>query len=108
MLPSFKPKYVGTAPVFSCRKLLEEKMKQKAYLLRSAVLLAAVCVIPFALAQPNSSETSSAADSRQLPSLSDLARGGLVMRIPAVPVSQLPTRASGPTPTAISGPCQFQ
>src|SRR5262245_14691746 len=69
-------------------------MRQKKYLLRSAVyvlLLAVVYGVPFALAQRNSNKISSAADRRQLP-----------------------TRASGPvgvttpTPTPTPGPCQFQ
>jgi hypothetical protein len=58
--------------------MLEGKMQQKAYLLRSAVyvvLLAAVCLIPFALAQRNSSKN-----------------------------TQDPIAVPTPTP----GPCQFQ
>src|SRR5262249_51861940 len=101
-LPSFKATYVGTAPPFSCRKLLEDKnMRQTSYLLKSAVyvLLATVCVIPFALAQQNSSNSSLAPGRWPLPSLSDLAGGGRAMR----PVSHTPTRASVPlgvtTPT---------
>ena len=88
-------------------------MQQKSYLLRSAVyvlLLAGVCVIPYALAQQNSSTVGT----RQLRSLSNLAGGSQAMRIPSVPVSQLPTWAGGPfgvttpTPTPPPGPCQFQ
>jgi hypothetical protein len=90
LLPLFKANYVGTAPSFSCRKLLEVKMIQKSYLKSSVYmfLLAGVCVIPFALAQQNSSNRSSAPSRRQLPSLSNLAGGG--------------------TPTPTPGPCQFQ
>lgn len=92
-------------------------MRQTTYLLRSAVyvvLLTAVCVIPFALAQRDSSKSSSAQGRWQLPSLSDLASAGQAMRIPSLPVSQLSTRASGPvgvstpTPKPTPGPCQFQ
>jgi len=90
--------------------LLEDKnMRQTSYLLKSAVyvLLATVCVIPFALAHQNSSNSSSAPG---MPSLSDLADGNQAMR----PVSHTPTSASGPlgvttpTPTPTPGPCQFQ
>jgi hypothetical protein len=62
--------------------MLEGKMQQKAYLLRNTVyvlLLAAMCVVPFALAQRNSSKSSS-------------------------DVVGVPT----PTPTPTPGPCQFQ
>ena len=92
-------------------------MQHETYLLRSAgyvLLLAAVCVTPFALAQQNSGTSNSAVSSRQLPSLSNLAGRGQAMCIPSLPVSQLPTRASGPvgvttpTPTPTPGPCQFQ
>jgi len=61
--------------------MLEGKMQQKAYLLRSAVyvvLLAAVCVIPFALAQRNGSKS-----------------------------SRDPVGVTTPTPTPTQGPCQF-
>jgi len=62
--------------------MLEGKMQQKAYLLRSAVyvvLLAAMCVIPFALAQRDSSKS-----------------------------SRDPVGVTTPTPTPTPGPCQFQ
>src|SRR5262245_29756354 len=86
-------------------------MKHKTSLLRIAgyvFVLAAVCAIPFALGQPNSNKSTSDLDRAQRPSLSDLTGSALVMRIPSLPVSQLLTRASGPTPTPIPGPCQFQ
>ena len=92
-------------------------MRKKTYLLRTAVyvlLLPAVCVIPFALAQRNSSKSSSAQGRWQRPSLSDLAGGSQQMRIPSLPVSQPPTWGGGPfgvttpTPTPTPGPCQFQ
>ncbi len=67
-------------------------MQKKTYL-KSAVyvlLLPAVCVTSFALAQRNSSQSSSAQGRWQLPSLSDLGGGGTT-----------------PTPTPTPGPCQF-
>jgi len=62
--------------------MLEGKMQQKDYLLRGAVyvvLLAAMCVIPFALAQRNGSKS-----------------------------SRDPVGVTTPTPTPTPGPCQFQ
>ena len=91
-------------------------MQKKTYL-KSAVyvlLLPAVCVTSFALAQRNSNKSSSDVERSKRPSLSDLAVGGQAMRSPSLPVSQLSTRASGPvgvstpTPTPTPGPCQFQ
>ena len=92
-------------------------MRRKTYLLRTAVyvlLLPAVCMIPFAMAQRNSSNSSSAQSRWQPPSLSEVAGGGQAMRIPSLPLSQPPTRVTGPvgvttpTPTPTPGPCQFQ
>jgi hypothetical protein len=91
-------------------------MPKKTYL-KSAVyvlLLPAVCVTSFALPQRNSNKSSSDVERSKLPSLSDLGGSGQAIPIPSLPVSQLPTRASGPvgvtapTPTPTPGPCQFQ
>jgi hypothetical protein len=85
--------------------------------LKSAVyvlLLPAVCVTSFALAQRSSNKSSWDVERSNGPSLSDLGGSGQVMRIQSVPVSQPPTWAGGlfgvttPTPTPIPGPCQFQ
>src|SRR5215831_18193233 len=91
-------------------------MRQKSYLKSSVymLLLAALCVPSFALAQQNSSKSNSAPGRWQLLSLSNLAGGGQAMHSSSLPVPQLPTRASGPlgvttpTPTPTPGPCQFQ
>ena len=91
-------------------------MPKKTYL-KSAVyvlLLPAVCVTSFALAQRNSNKSSSDVERSKRPSLSDLGGSGQVMRIQSVPVSQPPTWGGGPfgvttpTPTPTPGPCQFQ
>ena len=90
-------------------------MPKKTYL-KSAVyvlLLPAVCVTSFALAQRNSNKSSSDLERSKRPSLSDLGGSGQVMRIQSVPVSQPPTWGGGPfgvttpTPTPTPGPCQF-
>jgi hypothetical protein len=90
---------------------------QKNTYLKSAVyvlLLPAVCVTSFALAQRNSNKSSSDVERSKRPSLSDLGGSGQVMRIQSVPVSQPPTWGGGPfgvttpTPTPTPGPCQFQ
>jgi hypothetical protein len=90
-------------------------MQKKTYL-KSAVyvlLLPAVCVTSFALAQRNSNKSSSDVERSKRPSLSDLGGSGQVMRIQSVPVSQPPTWGGGPfgvttpTPTLTPGPCQF-
>src|SRR5215472_7695190 len=81
----------------------------KAHLLWSALILLsllAVCAIPFALAQRNAAKQSAAkpvmklgvaANTSHLPPLTILAGGAHSARVPALPPSQLPTKASGPS-----------
>src|SRR5262249_5882948 len=84
----------------------------KAQILRSAFILLsllAICAIPFALAQRNAVKQSTAkpvmkpdvaANPSHLPSLTSLAG------VPALPPSQLPTRASGPSVPSFRMPPQ--
>ena len=77
------------------------------------LLLPAVCVTPFALAQRNSNKSSSDVERSKRPSLSDLGGSGQVMRIQSFLYRSLPHGPVAPSgfhtdTNADPGPCQFQ